>query len=307
MPGKMREKTCHNWRVPAMLLATTLFLLLTSGCGSATAGPAGQALPAAITPQRQTPGLALPDLHPPALSGPTNFLLHTPLDFSHVSGSSTDGSGNTTSLDASSIKAGINDEFAHLLFRVDDTNTVRVYPAGTTTPTIARVTPHTEGSAEITYTQTSNSEAGSFTLTFDGLLTKDHISVLYEQRYSPLLISGSAASDVTVVFSTPVRWVATDEIPAAPAGGTYRLPQGGGVALSWEGGQGATAYAVYRLISARDQQFRPLATVKGLAYTDSSALAVQNAHATPGIAYAIFSLGPTGVENPTDIVIPVSG
>jgi hypothetical protein len=241
------------------------------------------------------------------LHGSTNFLLHTPLAFSRVSGSSTDGNGKTTQLDTRSIQAGINDEFVHLLFMVDDANTVRVYPPGATTPTIAQVTAHTDGSAELTYTQTSNSEAGSFSLFFDGLLTRDSLSALYEQRFSPLLISSIAASDVTVTFTTPVRWVNSDEIPAAPAGGTYHLTERGGIALSWEGGQGAVAYTVYRLISAQDQQFRLFATVKELAYTDSSPQAIQHAHGRPGIAYAIFSLGPTGVENPGDIVISVSG
>jgi hypothetical protein len=240
------------------------------------------------------------------LHGATNFLLRTPLGFSRISGSSTDGNGHTTQLDTSTIKVGINEEFAHLLFQVDNANTVRVSPPGMTVPTIAQVSPHTDGSAEISYTQTSNSEAGSFTLSFDGLLTKDRISVLYEQRYSPLLISGSAASDVNVIFSAPVRWVAADEIPAAPAGGSYHLTGSRAIALSWVSAPGAVTYAVYRLISARDQQFRPLATVTGPAYTDSSPQAIQGAQAKPGIAYAIFSLGPTGVENPTDIVIPVS-
>jgi hypothetical protein len=248
----------------------------------------------------------LPDLHPPVLHGATNFLLHTPLDFSRVSGSNTDGNGQSTPLNTGTIKAGVNEEFAHLLFQVDETNTVRVDPPGTTVPTIAQVSPHTDGSAEISYTQTSNSEAGSFTLNFDGLLTKDRISVLYEQSYSPLVISGSTASDVTVIFSASVRWVGTDEIPAAPADGSYHLTSNGGIALAWASAPGAVAYAVYRLISARDQQFRPLATVSGPTYTDRSALAIQSARARPGIAYAIFSLGPTGVENPTDIVIVVS-
>jgi hypothetical protein len=294
-------KARHIWHVVAIVLAATLI----ASCGSP---PPRSIKPVPTAPaHRQTPGLTLPELRPPVLHGATNFLLRTPLAFSRISGSSTDGNGKTTQLDARSIQSGINDEFAHLLFMVDETNTVRVYPPGTTTPTIAQVTQHTDGSAELTYTQTSNSEAGSFTLFFDGLLSRDSLSALYEQRFSPLLISSTAASDVTVTFTAPVRWVQSDEIPAAPAGGTYHLTDSGGIALSWESGQGAAAYAVYRLISARDQQFRPLTTVKSLAYTDSSPQAIQQAHARPGIAYAIFSLGPTGVENPGDLIISVSG
>jgi len=292
------------WRVAAIVCAVTL-LSLVAGCGSPP--PHQVSRPPTATPLRQTPGLALPQLRPPVLHGVTNFLLRTPLAFSRVSGSSTDGNGTTTQIDTSSIQTGINDEFAHQLFMVDDTNTVRVYPPGTTTPTVAQVTEHPDGSAELTYTQTSNSEAGSFSLFFDGLLTRDSLNALYEQRFSPLLISSTPASDVTVTFTAPVRWVSSDEIPAAPASGVYHLTESGGIALSWESGQGAVAYAVYRLISTRDQQFRPLTTVKGLAYTDNSPQARQQAHARPGIAYAIFSVGPTGVENPGDLIISVSG
>lgn len=293
------------WRIAAIVLAATLLSLI-AGCGSSPQ-PRAVSRPPTATPLRQTPSLALPQLRPPVLHGATNFLLRTPLAFSRISGSSTDGNGTTTQIDTSSIQTGVNDEFVHQLFMVDDTNTVRVYPPGTTTPTVAQVTQHTDGSAELTYTQTSNSEAGSFSLFFDGLLTKDSLNALYEQRFSPLLISSAPASDVTVTFTAPVRWISSDEIPAAPASGVYHLTGNGSIALSWEGGQGAVAYDVYRLISTRDQQFRPLVTVKGLAYTDNSSQAIQQAHARPGIAYAIFSVGPTGVENPGDLIISVSG
>ncbi len=79
----------------------------------------------------------------------------------------------------------------------------------------------------------------------------------------------------------------------------------GGVALSWSAGQHASRYDVYREVTNVDQQFQLVATVTGTTYTDASATAIKYAHAE-GITYAIFAVGPTGVENPSDTVVSVS-
>lgn len=302
-----RGNTCHIFRASALWLTAILFFLLTAGCGTAAPARSPSETPA-VPPASQGPayGPGLPPLQPSALHGPLNFLLRTPLNFSSVSGSSTDGNGKTTRLNADVIKDGINDEFKHLLFMIDSNESVKVYNPGATIPTTAQITQNKDGSTAITYTQTTSSEAGSFVLLFDGVFVKDHVSAVYEQRYSPLLISSASASNVTVAFTAPIRRVAASEIPAVPASGTYRITSSGGVALSWRAGQRAVAYAIYRLIPARDQQFQWLSTVKDPSYNDNSPEAVQNAHLTPGIAYAIFSLGPTGVENPSDMVISAS-
>src|SRR5581483_9748480 len=148
------------------------------------------------TSQEHTYGPGLPPLQPSALRGPANFLLRTPLDFSSVTGSTTSGNGETTRLNATVIKDGINDEFKHLLFIIDSNERVNVYTPGASDPTTAQITQNTDGSTALTYTQTTSSEAGSFTLLFNGVFVKDHISAIYEQQYSPLLISSAAASDV---------------------------------------------------------------------------------------------------------------
>lgn len=300
-----------------VLLFTAIFLL--GGCDTAApnttqSGAQNPTLPdvqtATPTPQAQITGPLLPTQtptsQPSALHGPTNFLLSSPLQFSSVNGSTKDGGGTTTQLDANTIEAGINGEFKHLLFVIDSNGGVKVYNPGSTTPITAQITQHTDGSTTIDYTQTSNSEAGSFSLTFEGTLFKDQIMAIYEQQFSPLIISSVAASDVKVAFTAHVRWVSAGEIPATPTNGTYHLTSNGEIALSWSGGQNAVAYDVYRLIPNRDQQFQLLGTVKDASYNENSPIAIQSAHSKQGIGYAIFSIGPTGVENPVSIVIAVA-
>lgn len=307
MPAGDRGNTHRAFRVFALLFVAIWLLLLTTGCNTASSAPSPSETPAATpTQQGATSRPAFPPLRPLGLQGPANFLLHTPLDFANVSGSTTDGNGTATPLDINTIKAGINNEFQHLLFMIDSAGSVKVYSPGATTPTTAQITQNNDGSTALAYTQTTNSEAGSFSITFDGVFLKNRISVLYEQSYSPLLISSVSASDVNVAFTASVRWVSENEIPAVPVDGTYRITSSG-IALSWGAASNAAAYDVYRLIPSQDQQFQFLATVKNPLYNDNSSEAIQNAHATPGISYAIFSVGSTGVENPSDLVISASG
>lgn len=307
MPVGDRGNTHRVFRVFALSFVMIWLLLLVTGCDTASSAPAPTETPA-VTSTQQGPASkpAFPPLRPLGLQGPANFLLRTPLDFANVSGSTTDGNGTATPLDTNAIESGINNEFQHLLFMIDSTGGVKVYSPGATTPTTAHITQNNDGSTALAYTQTTNSEAGSFSITFDGVFLKDRISVLYEQSYSPLLISSVSASDVNAAFTASVRWVSASEIPAVPANGTYRITSSG-IALSWGAASNAAAYDVYRLIPSRDQQFQFLATVKNPLYNDTSSQAIQNAHATPGISYAIFSVGPTGVENPGDLVISLSG
>jgi len=241
---------------------------------------------------------------PSALRGPTNFLLTTPLNFSSASGATMDNSGAITPLDANTIKTQITAELKRLLFVVDSSDSVKIYSPGAS-PIAAQVTHHADGSTAIDYKQMVNSEAGSVTITFDSVLLKEQMTATYHQQYSPSILINAMASDVTVTFTTVVRRVAANQIPTVPGNGRYQLTNDGGVALSWSAGQNAVVYNVYRLISDRDQQFQFLVTVKDISFTDNSPEAIQNVHSPKGITYAIFSVGPTSVENPGGIVISV--
>lgn len=248
------------------------------------------------TPTTQ-PGATLLVLH-----GPTNFLLNLPFDFASAHGVTTDTSGATAPLNAATIKENVTQELHHLLFVVDSSNAIKVYSQGAA-PLAVQLTYNNDGSANLSYTHTADSEAGTVTILFVGLVTRKQISVQYEQQYTPSMLINAQASDIVVAFTAPVRWVASREIPAAPSNGAHQLTSQGGVALTWSAGQHAASYEVYRLISDLSQQFQLLATVRSISYIDNSSAVIQNIHATKGITYAIFSVGPTGVENPGGIVI----
>ncbi|HZO75424.1 MAG TPA: hypothetical protein VFB60_24690 [Ktedonobacteraceae bacterium] len=300
------------------LLAILLFSLLVS-CGAGEGARKGTPLPvkgATTSTQAGQVSATQPvptsaplsptsTAQPSILHGPTNFLLTTPLAFSSASGATMDNNGAITPLDANTIKTQITAELKRLLFVVDSRDDVKVYSPGTS-PVTAQVTQQADSSIALDYQQTVDSEAGSVTITFDGVLLKDRMTVTYDQQYSPSILINANASEVTVALTAAVRWVSADQIPAAPGNGRYQLISNGGVALAWSAGQNAAAYNIYRLISDRDQQFQLLATVKATTYTDNSAAAAQYVNSPKGITYAIFSVGPTGVENPGGMVIVVA-
>ena len=303
-------------RILVLSLLATLLLPLVVSCGTdyqntplsdkptASYTQAGQVSATQPVPT-STPPSPTSTAQPSILQGPTNFLLTTPLDISSASGATMDTSGAITSLDANTIKTQIIAELKRLLFVVDSRDGIKVYSPGTP-PVTAQVTQNADSSIAIDYQQTVDSESGSVAITFDGVLLKNQITVAYHQQYSPSILINANASDVTVALTADVRWVSADQIPAAPGNGRYQLISNGGVALAWSAGQNAAAYNVYRLISDHDQQFQLLATVKATAYTDNSSAAIQYVNSPKGITYAIFSVGPTNVENPGGMVIPVT-
>lgn len=304
--------------LPCMVLLLAQGL---AGCGTTSQAATPSGTPTAIASQTvQTPGAQVTNTVPPAatrqpttptaqptssslvLHGPTNFLLKTPFAFTTVHGLTTDDSGATTPLNATTVKSQVTEELRHLLFVVDSSDNIKVYSQGTS-PVSAQLGFNPDGSASVSYTQTADSEAGSITILFSGVLSSKQMVVRYEQQYTPSMLINAQSSDVEVAFTAPVQWVAPDEIPAAPSNGAYQVTSQGGVALSWSAGQNAVAYDIYRLISDQNQQFQLLATVKGTSYTDNSSTTIKNLHSTKGITYAIFSVGSTGVENPGGIVI----
>jgi len=269
----------------------------TQATGTPTAVPTGKT-GAQTTPTPQPTSSAL------ALYGPTNFLLDTPFAFSTVNGVTTDDNGATTSLNPTTVKTQTIQELHHLLFVVDSSDNIKVYSQGAS-PISAQLAFNSDGSANISYIQTENSEAGTISILFGAVLSTKQIDVHYEQQYTPSMLINAQASDIEVSFTAPVKWVAPHDIPAAPSNGTYKMTGQGGIALSWSAGQNAVAYDIYRQISDQDQQFQLLTTVKGTSYNDNSSAAITNIHATKGIVYAIFAVGPTGVENPGGIIISV--
>ncbi len=283
----------------ALFLTAIFFLQTLVGCADSSS-PAKQATSQGQHAQSYGPVAPTPTLAPSALHGPTNFQLRTPLNFSAVNGTSTDDSGNSTPIDAQTIKTGATTELQGLLFEVNKDNTVNVYLPGDSSPIKAQVTQRPDGSTAINYTQ----QITSITINFAAALYKDQIIANYEQQYTPLITENANATDVVVSFTTHVRWILAKQIPTAPDNGQYQITKNGAVDLSWDPGQNAVAYNVYRIFPDQDQQFQLLGTVKNTTYNDKSAQIPQKL-STMGIAYAIFSVGPTGIENPVDAVISI--
>ncbi|WP_376796111.1 hypothetical protein [Thermogemmatispora sp.] len=298
------------------MLAILSCLFITAACGGSVQGSTGGSQGAAsVTATSTAPG-ATPTSDeataPPApawdsadLRVPGNFVLVLPLQFTLARGVSISDSG-VTPLDEGTIRNEITEELRHLLFVIDSSSTMKIYSPGVT-PVTAHLGRASNGGLQISYTQNVDSQAGTVSITFEGTLLKDQLTIHYEQYYNPSAFINANASDVVVTLSAHIRWVAASEIPAAPRNGAYHFAADGAIVLTWQSGQHAVAYEIYRQISDVDQQFRPLATVSATSYTDSSSLARQNLHSMKGIVYAIFSVGPTGVENPGPIVVAIPG
>ena len=282
-----------------LFLTAIFFLQMLVGCTDSTS-TAKQSTSKQNT-QTYGPVALTPTLAPSALHGPTNFLLRTPLNFSAASGTSTDDNGTSTPIDAKTIKTGITAELQRLLFEVNKDDTVNVYLPGASTPIQAQVTQRPDGSTTINYTH----EVNSVTIKFAAALYKDQIIANYEQQYTPLITENANATVVDVSFTTHIKQIADNQIPSAPDNGQYQITTNGEVNLSWDPGHNAVAYDVYRLFPDQDQQFQLLGTVKNTTYNDKTAQ-VATKIATMGIAYAIFSVGPDGIENPVDAVISIA-
>lgn len=302
----MRKTNCttRNQRVLygfTVLLITLFIGQLLAACSDSSAPTRKATSQTQQHSQIYGPVAPTPTLAPSALHGPTNFLLRTPLNFTSASGTTMDTAGKTTPLDAKTVKAGVTNELQRLLFVVDKNDAVTVFLPGMTTPIKAQVTQRPDGSTAINYKH----QADSIIIQFAGAVYKDQIIVNYEQQYSPLITENASASDVVVSFTTHLRWASADQIPAAPDNGQYQISQSGIVNLSWDAGQNAVAYHIYRMFPDQDQQFQLLGTVKSTSYNDKPAQLTQKL-STMGIAYAIFSVGPTGIENPVDTVISIA-
>jgi hypothetical protein len=307
------------WRTLRLVVAGLALglLLVTAACGnsagqqSTTASQGGIAT-ATVGAVASTATAGSEATAPPApawdgadLHVPGNFVLVLPLQFTLARGVVISDS-DVTPLDDGTIRAEITEELRHLLFVIDSNSNMKVYSPGVS-PVSAHLGRAANGGVQITYSQNVDSQAGTVSITFEGTLLKEQFTVHYEQYYNPSAFINANASDVVVTFNARIRWIAASEIPAAPRNGSYHFGADGAIVLTWQTGQHAVAYEVYRQISDVDQQFQLLATVKGTSYTDSSSLARQNLHSMKGITYAIFSVGPTGVENPGAIVVAIPG
>ncbi|HEY7419563.1 MAG TPA: hypothetical protein VH593_30555 [Ktedonobacteraceae bacterium] len=286
----------------AWICIATMFLVLIVGCNTAPQNTSVATVAPTTPTEQPSPAPSVPSI----LQGKSNFVLDAPFNFSTANGATMDDSGTPTPITQNTIESGVTSELRHMLFVVTNGSDIQIYSQGSTTPIKAQVAQNTDGSIDVSYTQTSNAAQGSTDIEFDGTLLNDQIFAQYQQSYTPTIVSSAVQSDVIVAFSAKVQWVTPGQIPASPANGRFQFTPANAVALAWDVGKNAVAYDVYRLIPSQDQTFQFVATVKDTTYTDTSADAWQNAHTSTGITYGVFAVGPTGVENPAGLPIPVA-
>ena len=244
-----------------------------------------------------------------AQDGATNFLMNNGLSVSSSYGTGM-VNGASSDLSSDTITGGVTSVFLHTLFAEDGNGNITVYTPGNS-PATAQVSQNADGSIGIAYNENTN----SFSSTFSGTLAGDQMTATYSQQtWGGTTLSNDDGSyqqfdggtNLSATFTATVNWVSSDQIPETPTGGQYQLTSDGGVALSWSPSGNAVSYDIYRMVLGRDTQQLLLTNTTNTSYTDESSDATQNAQTVTGIMYTIYAVGPTGVENPTDVVIAPS-
>lgn len=242
------------------------------------------------------------------LTGPINFIANKTLNFSSASGTSI-VNGATTQLSETQVEDGVTDVMHHVLFEVNSNTNIKVYTPTPPSPTQAQVGQNADGSTSIRYTHTTKSGI----TTFNGKLLGDQLSGTYaSSSMSATRVNNqdfSGGNNSTATFTTPVTWITSEQLAAPPTNGRYQITPDGGVALTWTPGAASALvkqYNIYRFVLTDPNGFQFLASTQGTSYTDSSTIARNNAQTITGMAYAIYAVGSSGVENPTDTTISVS-
>lgn len=317
-----RYRRWRKFQIITTAFGIILIATLLSACGQSTTGQTAVSTSAVTptpTPQLLTPTPTLmptptptPTPEPPTptptptitrLQGPTNFILNNTLNFSQASGTGSTN-GVTYQLSSNAIEQSVVSTFQHTLFVVDSNNNITIYSSGSCSPISANTNTNTDGSVTISY----NKSCKSGTVTFDGTLTGNQMKASYITNFAAgTVVNGqtfSGGSATTSTFTTQVRWVSSDQIPSAPTNGHYQLTSDGGVALTWSGN--AAGYNIYRFVLIEGKGFQFVTKTSSTSYTDESPAATRNAQTIAGIAYAIYAVGPTGIENPSSVTISIS-
>jgi len=115
-------------------------------------------------------------------------------------------------------------------------------------------------------------------------------------------------TNISASFTAQANAVTADQIPGAPGKGQFQFSSDGGINLSWQAASGnVSGYVVYRQVLGINSAPQELQTTTDTSYSDDSSEAIQNAQTVTGILYTIYAVGPTGITNPTDAEIYVSG
>ena len=235
--------------------------------------------------------------------GSTYFMLNNGLSFSAASGTGMDN-GATINLDPNAVEGSVTTTFQHTIFVQDSSGNITVYSTGND-PVNAQVSQNADGSTSIAYSISGSNSSDSF----NGTLSNGQMTATYQQDFiGGATVGGQeymGGTNISATFTAAVNWITADQIPAAPSNGQYQLSSDGGVLLSWSPAQSSnvSGYDVYRMVLGVDTQQQFQTTTTDTSYSDESSEAIQNAQTVTGVMYTIYAVGPSGIENPEDVVI----
>jgi hypothetical protein len=199
--------------------------------------------------------------------------------------------------------------FQHVLFYIDPSGASQSQVIDgnlSGSPVPARVTPHSNGTVTVSYSEQTSSTTIDFTGTLAGPTMTATVTV---NQIGGDVVDGTeylGAGTGTVTFTAPVNPVHYTEIPPPPIGGSCGYSSDYGVDLSWTPPPGgASAYDVFVVLntSAVDVVYQGRVTEPGV--DDESQIAKANDGGT--MSYEIYSVSSTGLESLTPLYVTLTG
>jgi hypothetical protein len=199
--------------------------------------------------------------------------------------------------------------FQHVLFSVDPSGTSQSQVLDgnlSGSPVPATVTPHSNGTVTVDYSE----QTSSTTLDFKGTLSGTTMTATVDvNQIGGDVVDGTeyiGAGTGEVNFTAPINPVHYSEIPQPPSGGSCGYSSDYGVELDWTPPSGgASAYDVFAVIntSAVDVIYQGRVSEPGA--DDESDIAKANDGGT--MSYEIYSVSSNGLESLTPLYVTLTG
>jgi hypothetical protein len=199
--------------------------------------------------------------------------------------------------------------FQHVLFYIDPSGASQSQVIDgnlSGSPVPATVTPHSDGSVSVDYSE----QTSSATIDFKGTLTGKTMSATVEvNQIGGDVVEGTeyiGAGNGTVTFTTPINPATYSEIPQPPTGRGCGYTSDYGVDLTWNPPSGgASAYDVYAVINTSTTDVVYEGQVSSAGMVDESELAKANDGGT--MSYEIYSASSSGLESLTPLYVTLTG
>jgi hypothetical protein len=199
--------------------------------------------------------------------------------------------------------------FQHVLFYVDPSggSQSQVIDGNlSSSPVPATVTPQSDGTVTVAYSEQTSSTTIDFTGTLSGSTMTATVNV---SQIGGDVVEGTeylGAGTGTVNITAPINRVSGAEIPQPPSGGSCGYSNDYGVELSWTPPSGgASAYDLFAVLntSAVDVVYQGRVTTSGA--DDESEIAKANDGGT--MSYEIYSVSSNGLESLTPLYVTLTG